>query len=150
MLSRALTGLAADVHAAPAADAVAMLARYRTAWARADAVALAALYTPDAELLSVVASSAGRADIGRLYRAAFDGGLARSRLTTRLDGARSIAPGVAYGSGVWRIEPVAAASGGAVPAAACGRFFAVLRRAQNVWRLAAFSESALACATDSP
>lgn len=135
--------------AAPSADATAdaqtVLAAYRAAWARADASALARLYSDDAELVSAAATADGRVQIEQLYAAAFAGGMAGTVLTTRLDGVRSVAPNVSFSRGSWRIAAPAAA--GAAPY--CGRFFALLRRDRD-WRIVSFSEVQLACDADSP
>lgn len=136
--------LAAATPIATAADR--LLAAYSAAWGRADAAGLAALYTPDGELVSPAGSATGRAAIAALYGGGFANGMAATVLTARVDGVRGIAPGVAFGRGGWRLAPRAA--GGAPND--CGRFFVVLRHDGAAWRIASFDEVELACAVVTP
>lgn len=122
-----------------------LLGAYSAAWSRADAAGLAALYTADGELVSPAGTAAGRVAIARLYGGGFANGMAATLLTARLEGVRTVAPGVVFGRGGWRLVP---RDGGAV--VYCGRYFAVLRRDKRVWRIASFDEVELACDAVTP
>ena len=111
-----------------------------------DATALAALYTPDGDLVSPAGSAVGRAPVAALYAGSFANGMAATVLTAQLERVRAVAPGVAIGRGAWRLAP--RAGGGAV--AYCGRFVTVLRRDEAAWRIASFDEVELACAAATP
>lgn len=119
----------------------ALLESYARAWRQADGEALAALYTPDAELVSAAGDAHGRAEIAALYKAAFAAGMAGTILTTKLAAVRTIAPDTAYARGSWTI----AAPNATRIAPYCGRFFAVLKRRDRGYRIDSFSEVQLAC-----
>lgn len=145
-MRRLLIGFAALflIAAAPSpgdSEARQVLANYEAAWVRTDGVALARLYSNDAELVSLAATANGRTEIEQLYTSAFAAGMAGTRLTTELKRTTRIVPGVTYAHGSWAINP----GPGSAASAFCGRFFAVLRRNGGTWRIASFSEVPVAC-----
>lgn len=122
-----------------------LLADYRTALERDDAEALAALFASDAELVDGAMIATGNAAIKALYAGAFAQGLSSSRLQTRIDSERLLAPNVRFVRGVSRITPANASV-----APFCARFVATIVARKGQWRIATFSESALACAQAFP
>lgn len=125
-------------------DTAKLLSEYRSAWLRADAAALGRLFTPDANLQSLGGEAYGTAAITALYSASL-AQIGRSSVTTRLDRTQMITRDVAYGRGTFALTP-----DGTPEPMACGSFVAVLRREAAGWRIAAFSEAALACPGVSP
>lgn len=125
-----------------------LLADYRTALERDDANALTALFTPDADLANGNLIAAGTAQIRALFVGAFAQGLSGSRLETRIDSERLLAPTVRFVRGVSRITPAASGEQKATPF--CARFVATITARKGQWRIDTFSESALACDTAFP
>lgn len=125
-----------------------LLADYRFALEHDDTDALTALFMPDAELVNGSMVATGTKEIRALYIGAFAQGLSGSRLKTRIDSERLVAPTVRLVRGVSRITP--AASGGRVASPFCARFVATIASYKGQWRIATFSESALACGTAFP
>ncbi|OYY77868.1 MAG: hypothetical protein B7Y43_07945 [Sphingomonas sp. 28-62-20] len=147
----ALSLLALATNAAPVKPVSAsakLLADYRIALEHDDADALTALFSPDAELADGNMVANGKAEIRALYVGAFAQGLSGSRLETRIDSERLLAPTVRFVRGVSRITP--AAAGGQVAKPFCARFIATITLRNGLWRIATFSESALACGTAFP
>lgn len=140
-----LTAAASPTAAPPVSPSAKLLADYRTALERDDADALAALFTPDAELVDGSMIATGTAAIKALYAGAFAQGMRGSRLETRIDSERALAPTVRFARGVSRITPAAA---GVAPF--CARFVATILARKGAWRITTFSESALACAKAFP
>lgn len=140
-----LAAAASPAPSPPASPSEKLLADYRTALERDDADALTALFTPDAELVDGAMIATGSAAIKALYLGAFAQGMSGSRLETRIDSERLLAPTVRFARGVSRITPAAA---GAAPF--CARFVATIVARKGAWRIATFSESALACAKAFP
>lgn len=140
--------IANSAPAEPVSISEKLLADYRTALERDDANALTALFTPDAELANGNLVATGSAAIRALYLGAFAQGLSGSRLETRIDNERLLAPTVRFVRGVSRITPAAAAGQKATPF--CARFVATITARKGQWRIATFSESTLACGTAFP
>lgn len=89
----------------PVSASAKLLADYRIALEHDDADALAALFLPDAELADGIMVANGTAEIRALYVGAFAQGLSGSRLETRIDSERLLAPTVRFARGVSRITP---------------------------------------------
>ncbi len=124
----------------PVSPSQALLADYRAALEHDDADALAALFAPDAELVDGDVVATGTAAIRGVYAGAFAQGLRGSQLQTRIDSERALAPNARFVRGVSRITPGAA---GVAPF--CARFVATIVARKGAWRIATFTESALAC-----
>lgn len=138
LLAAAAAGAASPP--APVSPSQTLLADYRAALEQDDADALAALFAPDAELVDGDVVATGTTAIRGLYTGAFAQGLSGSRLQTRIDSERALAPNARFVRGVSRITPAAA---GVAPF--CARFVATIVARKGKWRIATFTESALAC-----
>ncbi|MBY0519713.1 MAG: hypothetical protein K2P79_04730 [Sphingomonas sp.] len=126
----------AAAQSAPASQT--LLAAYRTAFESADVGALVALFALDSELVDGASVASGHAEIKSLYDAAFAAGLKGSRLETRIDRDRQLAPAVRVVRGVSRITP-------ALGQAFCARFVGTIGKQAGQWRIITFSEATLAC-----
>jgi len=128
--------------AAPS-DMQKLLADYQAGWNSGDPRALAGLFAPDAELNSVVATAEGAANIESLYAATFAGGAGGTELTVRLDSDRAITPDTRSARGTWQLDfPASPGAPGQ-----CGRFWTVLRKDGEAWKIVTFSEALLDCET---
>jgi uncharacterized protein (TIGR02246 family) len=124
--------------------AEAILARFTQAWSAADGHALAALFAPDADLITPYGDLArGRDEIDMFYSSAFKRGYAGSQGTGELFAVRMLAPDLAIIDARWQI------TGGRNPegtprAEERGILAAVIGKSANGWQILALRENASA------
>jgi uncharacterized protein (TIGR02246 family) len=124
----------------------ALVASFSTAWAHADAGGLAALFAPDADLVTsdgVVAH--GSVEIGQFYAGAFERGYRGSSGTAKIAQTRLLAPNIALIDATWSIAGAHNADGSA-RSTERGTLAAVLGFGPDGWRVLALRESTSAAA----
>ena len=109
-----------------------------TAWRRADAHAIAALYGPDGDFVSPTGDRAvGPGDIEAFYQAAFKAGYAGTDATATAAHVRALSASFVLVDGSWSIQPTSTSQ---VTEPESGLFCAVLRWHGGRWWIVALRE----------
>ncbi len=133
-----IVALAGSAQAAD--DPGALLPRFMQAWSASDAKGIAALFAPDADLVTPDGIKAsGRTAIEAFYTAVFARGYAGSQGVGEVISTRLIAPDLALIDGRWNISG-AKTETGAARAIQSGILAAVLRRQSDGWHIVALRE----------
>jgi uncharacterized protein (TIGR02246 family) len=123
-------------------DPRAVIESVLSAWGRADAHAISALYEPDGDFVSPNGDRAvGPHEIEAFYQAAFQAGYAGTRATATAAHVRALSASFVLVDGSWAIQP---GSTSRIRDPESGLFCAVLRWHGGRWRIVALREQSSA------
>lgn len=138
VMSGSLEAIPVPNRGATAHDPGAVINSILSAWVRADAHAIAALYEPDGDFISPTGNHAvGHGAIEAFYRAAFERGYAGSAATATAARVRALSATFALIDGYWTIQPTAASK---ITEPESGLFFALVHWHDGHWWISALRE----------
>lgn len=113
----------------------ALLRRFERAWSNGDAVAMAACWTEDGDLVTTDGTRARGPAIGPLLAREHRGPLADTRAAMRLESLRPVTPGVVFADATMEVENFMPSDGGP-PRSLAMRVVMLAIEQAGIWRFA--------------